>query len=76
LCVKRLTPVISSANEMCGVRRAGKRRHEYLNKRTERCAVARRGEPDGGHAAQHPSNIEMAKQALFPPCGSIDRNML
>src|SRR5882757_10348190 len=36
-----------------------------LTKRTERCAVARR-EPDGGHAAQHLSNIEMASRRLCP----------
>ena len=39
-------------------------------KRTERCAVAR-GEPDGGHVAQHLSNIEMASRRLCPPYGSI-----
>ena len=36
-----------------------------LTKRTERCAVARR-EPDGGHAAQHLCNIEMASRRLCP----------
>ncbi len=41
-----------------------------LTKRTERCAVARR-EPDGGHAAQHLSNIEMASRRLSPPYGSM-----
>src|SRR5437870_901146 len=41
-----------------------------LTKRTERCAVARRGEADGGHAAQHLSNIEMASRRLCPPYGS------
>src|SRR5438128_9616074 len=34
-----------------------------LTKRTERCAVARR-EPDGGHAAQHLSNIETGSRRL------------
>jgi hypothetical protein len=42
-----------------------------LTKRTERCAVARRGEPGGGHAAQHLSNIEMARRRLCPPYGSM-----
>jgi len=41
-----------------------------LTKRTERCAVAR-GESDGGHAAQHLSNIEMASRRLCPPYGSM-----
>jgi hypothetical protein len=40
-----------------------------LTERTERCAVAR-GEPDGGHAAQHLSNIKMASRRLCPPYGS------
>ncbi|MEA2949936.1 MAG: hypothetical protein QOI40_5266 [Alphaproteobacteria bacterium] len=40
-----------------------------LTKRTERCAVAREA-PDGGHAAQHLSNIEMASRRLCPPYGS------
>ena len=39
-----------------------------LTKRTGRCAVARR-EPDGGHAAQHLSGIEMASRRLCPPYG-------
>ena len=34
-----------------------------LTKRAERCAVARR-ERDGGHAAQHLSNIEMASRRV------------
>jgi hypothetical protein len=42
-----------------------------LTKRTERRAVARRGEPDGGHAAHQLSNIEMARMRLCPPYGSM-----
>jgi hypothetical protein len=43
-----------------------------LTKRTERCAVART-EPDGGHAAQHLSNIEMASRRLCPPLYEISQ---
>src|SRR4051812_20009414 len=42
-----------------------------LTKRTERCAVARRGELGGRHAAQHLRNIEMAYRRLCPPYGSM-----